>query len=72
MLLAYSLAPPCRFTGTVDEDKGAHFWPMFPKNFFSDGPRSSSSISPDLHAGGGFGGGGVLGPVRRDRITYVS
>ena len=35
MLMAYFLARRAGFTGTVDEDKGAHFWPMFRKNFFS-------------------------------------
>ena len=34
-LMAYFLARRAGFTGTVDEDKGAHFWPMFRKNFFS-------------------------------------
>ena len=35
MLMAYFLARRAGFTGTVDEDKDAHFWPMFRKNFFS-------------------------------------
>ena len=35
MLMAYFLARRAGFTGTVDEDKGAHFWPMFRRNFFS-------------------------------------
>ena len=35
MIMAYFLARRAGFTGTVDEDKGAHFWPMFRKNFFS-------------------------------------
>ena len=35
MLMAYFLARRAGFTGTVDEDKSAHFWPMFRKNFFS-------------------------------------
>ena len=35
MLMAYFLARRAGFTGTVDEDKDARFWPMFRKNFFS-------------------------------------
>ena len=35
MLMAYFLARRAGFTGTVDEDKDARFWPMFCKNFFS-------------------------------------